>query len=522
MTQIDRRRFLALAGAAAAGSLGGPALFATRARAASGDSLTVAWPAPPPGWDPTTGPGARDRLAQSIWKSVFDQYLDRKPDLALGPGLLSAWGWNAERSRVYMTLRKAAMWQDGTPIEPKDIVWNLERLAKPRTGCPARHVWASVADFTVDGDTVSAAVRHYTPDFFDWLGYHTGYMLPPRYYREVGAKGFARKPVGAGPYRVVETGGKGADGSAFLRLEAFEGHYGPKPAFGTVEFRFVGDPQSRAEAVVRGEVDLATELDFADFDRLKRREGVVGLARPLTATAMLVLNDTGPMKDPNVRRAAQHAIFKQAIVDHLLRGCGVPADQIEPPGSFGHIPSLRVPYDPARAVDLLSRSGYSTGKPVRFTVQTTRGHWPMDFETVEAIVGMWQHVGISAAIEVIPARELTARAAKDDLAPACFRVWDNASGDPNNGTGALLWGPSPNSVWDSDDLDRRLKPLMWGKKDAAARANGWRDVGRYIADNALVLPIFRYATRILHDRNLVIAPGAGGCVLPSLVGRREA
>ena len=37
---------------------------------------------------------------------------------------------------------------------------------------------------------------------------------------------------------------------------------------------------------------------------------------------------------------------------------------------------------------------------VKFTVQTTRGYLPKDYETVQAIVGMWRKVGIDAEIEV--------------------------------------------------------------------------------------------------------------------------
>ena len=41
-------------------------------------------------------------------------------------------------------------------------------------------------------------------------------------------------------------------------------------------------------------------------------------------------------------------------------------------------------------VKLLADSGFSTDNPVRFTVQTTRGFKPKDYEMIQAIVGMWR------------------------------------------------------------------------------------------------------------------------------------
>ena len=52
------------------------------------------------------------------------------------------------------------------------------------------------------------------------------------------------------------------------------------------------------------------------------------------------------------------------------------------------------------ARELLAKSGFSVAHPVKFTVQTTRGYLPKDYETVQAIVGMWRNVGIDANIEV--------------------------------------------------------------------------------------------------------------------------
>ena len=112
------------------------------------------------------------------------------------------------------------------------------------------------------------------------------------------------------------------------------------------------------------------------------------------------INDVPPMTDRNVRLAAAHAIDKQAIVDRLLRGYGVPLNTLHTPEYSAFNAAIKVAYDPDLAMKLLAASGYSPDNPVKFPIQTTRGFKPKDYEMIQAIVGMWRKVGIDATIEV--------------------------------------------------------------------------------------------------------------------------
>ncbi|MFN6977274.1 MAG: ABC transporter substrate-binding protein, partial [Gemmobacter sp.] len=175
-------------------------------------------------------------------------------------------------------------------------------------------------------------------------------------------------------------------------------------------------------------------------------------------------------------------------------------------------------YDPDLAKELLAKSGYSTTNPVRFTIQTTRGFKPKDYEIIQAIVGMWRRVGIEAEIEVYEiAKHFELRAA-DQLAPAAFYNWGNSVGDPTTSTGFAMFGPSPHSVWDGADLIEMIGPL-WGEADETKRIEGWKAVDRYIAENALVLPLLQYVQPILHDSRVKVVPHASGALLPHLMTR---
>ena len=76
MTAFSRRRFLQASGAAAAAPIVVPFLGAQPSFAQENKVLTIAYNVALPSWDPTTGPSAVNPTIQSIYKPVFDSYVD--------------------------------------------------------------------------------------------------------------------------------------------------------------------------------------------------------------------------------------------------------------------------------------------------------------------------------------------------------------------------------------------------------------------------------------------------------------
>jgi peptide/nickel transport system substrate-binding protein len=336
-------------------------------------------------------------------------------------------------------------------------------------------------------------------------------VLPKAYYEKVGAEGFEKAPIGSGPYKV-----DAFERNAFLRLKAHPTWWGGKVAFDTVVFKFITDPTSRVAEMESGGSDLTFEIPYEEFDRLKAKPGLSGQTQAVSDIAMIFITDIDPMLDRNVRLAAHHAIDKKAIVERLLKGYGVPIATLEAPGYAAFDSEIKVAYDPELAKSLLAKSGYSPEKPVKFTIQTTRGFKPKDYEMIQAIVGMWRKVGIDANIEVYEIAKHYELRARHALAPAAFYNWGNAIGDPSTSTGHAMFGPSPHCAWKGKDLVERIGPL-WGEKDEAKRIAGYKAVDKYIAEEGEVIPLFQYVQPIIHKRDLKVVAQANGMILPQLV-----
>jgi peptide/nickel transport system substrate-binding protein len=504
MTNLSRRQVLQLT---AAGLLLGNGVSISQAFA-EGDTVTIAYNVNLPSWDPTTGLSAVNPTIQAIYRSVFDQFIGQKPTLEFKPGLLTEWGWSDDKKQVHMAVRDGVKWHDGSPFSAADVVWSLERAAKQDGGNPIAFIWSKIGNFKVDGNKITADVLSFEPTIFKWMAFLTGYVMPKAYYEKVGAEGFEAKPVGTGPYMVDQF-----ERNAFVRLKANPDYWGGKPAFGTVIFKFVPDATSRVAEIESGSSDVTVDVPFEEFDRLKSKDGLAGVATPVSDIGMIFINNIDAMLDKNVRMAAAISIDKKAIVDKLLRGYAVAIDTLEAPEYAAFDPSVKVPYDPEKAKELLKASGFSPEKPVKFKIQTTRGLKPKDYEMVQAIVGMWRKVGIEAEIEVYEVAKHYELRAADQLAPAAFYNWGNAIGDPTTSTGFAMFGPSPHSVWNTDDLDAMIGPL-WGEADEAKRIAGWKAVDKYIAENAYVIPLIQYQQPILYKKSIKVTPNIAGSPEP--------
>jgi peptide/nickel transport system substrate-binding protein len=509
--QFSRRRFLQVSGAAA---LSATALAAVlrgeHAHARVGSTLTIAYNTTLPSLDPTNSAKTSSPAVQSIFKAIFDPYIDQNPDLSFRPGALTKWAWNRDRTAIELTLRKGMLWHDGTPVTPDDLVWSLQRAGDEKNGNPMQFMWRKLGGFSIEGHRVTVGVKEFEPALLKWLGFLTAYILPKNAFTASGgAAGWDTRPVGSGPYMVDKF-----ERDAYIRLRAFQKYWGPKPAFETVVFKFVPDPASRIAEIESGASDLTLEVPYEEYDRLIAKPGLAGAATPMSDIGILFITDREPMLDRNVRLAAAHAIDKKAIVERLLRGYGRPLDTLQAPEYAAYDSSISVKHDPELAKRLLAASGYSTANPVKFTVQTTRGYKPKDYEMIAAIASMWKRVGIEATIEVLDVAKHFDLQLQHALAPVSFYNWGNAIGDPSTSTGFAFIGPF--AVWRSPDVEELVGPLFT-ERDEGKRIAGYKTVDRYLAEQGYVIPLLQYFQPVVHKKSITVTPHGAGTIAPQSI-----
>ena len=68
------------------------------------------------------------------------------------------------------------------------------------------------------------------------------------------------------------------------------------------------------------------------------------------------------------------------------------------------------------------------------------------------------------------------------------------------------------AAWEK--LNRDMIAPLWGEKDEKKRIDGYKKLDKYIADNALVLPILQYHQPVVHRKGLKFTPHTAGFILP--------
>ena len=152
----------------------------------------------------------------SIMYAIFDTLVTIAPDGTLGPGLADSWTAPDSQTLV-LKLHPGVKFHDGEPFDAAAVRFSLYRVADidPATNKPypvgdGRRLNSAFAsnfgslDHVDVIDSLTVGIHLNRPDSGLLGNLGTLAMLPPQYYAQVGAAGFALKPIGTGPFKFVE------------------------------------------------------------------------------------------------------------------------------------------------------------------------------------------------------------------------------------------------------------------------------------------------------------------------------
>jgi peptide/nickel transport system substrate-binding protein len=461
-----------------------------------------------PSWDP----GRRFvPEAQALFKMVFDQPLDRDSRNGLVPGLVEAWELAEDGLSLAVQLREGVVFHDGAPMESADFRWSFLERFREEGAFDAAWVWRRVVD--IETPSATRAVMRFarpSPGAVAWLAFLGSFVV--KRGTLAGAGALAARPLGTGPYRVVEH----RPGER-IELERHEEYWGPKPPLRRVTIEIIAEASARVAAVQAGRVDLAVAVPVRDVPRLDSRDGLEGEVSPVTRIILLRLPDMGGFADRAVRLAAHHAIDKAALSRAFFNE--VPATLSLPalPGAPGDVARFTVPHDPNIAFQLLEDAGHGSENPAQVRLAASRGGFPGDAEMARAIVGMWRTVGIEAELEVMAPGRLALLGRAGRLPEAVLGVFDCAVDDPEVCAGALMHPLLPVPPWQEVGLAGRVEALM-DEPDAVSRLAGWQELNRAVVEEGLCVPLLQGVQTVVRRSALSYRAYGSGWVLPQTMG----
>ena len=501
--EIERRALLQMLGL---GAIGGAAIgMSWPAQAQQADAVTIGWPSDVPSWDPN------QRFtpdAQSLYKLVFDQPLDQNPKLELIPHLIKKWEMAPDAKSLKLELRDDVVFHNGAKMTTEDFRYTFFERIKAGQAVDTKNSWRNVADIVIESPT--RCVMKFSapaPTAPQWLAFLGSFVVPKKYMEEVGVAKFREKPIGTGPYRLVDY-----QLNARIVLDRNEQYWGAKPKLERVTVEIIKDPSARVAAIQSGQVDLTINVPVREVVRLEREPTLAGEINPITRVVLLQCRNDQGFADKNVRLAAHHAIDKAALSKAFFNNAAVPLSVPVTPGTPGFPADYKFSYDPQLAKSLLAKSGFSSSKPAKITFGSTNGQFPSDYDIARAIQQMWKKVGIDAELETIEYAKYFELNRGGKLPDATLYSWDNATGDPEIFSGYLLNTKMPFSAFKDPAVGDKIGKLF-GVTDYQARIQGYKDVTKFAVDYGATIPLLQSVQTVVHKKKLNYEKYGNGWVL---------
>jgi peptide/nickel transport system substrate-binding protein len=482
MIDLTRRELLkGMAGAGAAGALSPLLVGRAAAQTTQKRELVVAQGGDISKFDPHFSTSSND-IRVSF--NIFDNLVSRHPDGRLYPGL--ATDWKLEGHTTYrFKLRPGVKWHNGDPFTSADAKFSIER-----TYDSAAKTMVATALSTIDRveapDPFTLVIHTKKPDPLlpARLAFYGGQIVPKKYLEAVGNDAFNAKPVGTGPVRFMSWVKDDK-----LVLEANPDYWGERIDTDRVIFRAIPEAAPRIAALLKGEVDVITQLPPDHGERVAGNPATKVQGALYAGLYVLAVNSKRPPLDnPLVKQALSLAIDRDLIVKELWRGRGiVPSGPIAKGDNHFDASLPPLAYNPKEARERLKKSGY---KNEEVFIETTVAYVSNDKTMAEAIVAMWRDVGINAKVEVI---EYSVRAQKNREKSFKGMFWSDPTstlGDPDGMMWRLLGPGGPQDYWRHPRFDELGNAARFSV-DEKFRAEAYREMTKIFLENFPWIPVIQ-------------------------------
>ena len=454
--------------------------------------------------------------ALSFFRNVYEGLVDRDAELELQPQLAESWSWQSP-TKLVLTMRPGATFADGSPVTAEDAAWSIERaLNSPSVGPLLR----AVASIEARGSDVVVTLTQPDPLLVESL---SGVLVLSRDWAlEMGlpetlsadqAMPELASSMGSGPYRIVSV-----EADHTLILERNENWQGEAPEFERVRYQWIANEFTRLTALLAGQIDIATPVPLTALERLEGEEDFATHAAAGTTGLFLAFNhDDSLVSDPNVRRAIDAAIDRQAIVETLLEARTEPLGGIAAPGVTGHRlqPPPRLTSDFDRARQLLAEAGHDG--EVSLQLDCPNDRYVADEQICTAVSGMLARAGLKAYVRTAPLSQIFQDALSGNsqvfmigISPFNLDAYTTLAhflGSERHRAGSGLFNPSGVV---HPGIDELLDELVSKDEGSPDRTEAMRLLKERVAENALLIPLHADPLIWAYDSALVVPPGPDG------------
>jgi len=437
-------------------------------------------------------------LAHQAW----DMLVHRDPStFEIKPSLATEWRF-AEDNSLDLKIRQGVKFHDGSLLSADDVVYTINMASSPdaKVATPSNYAWIDKAEKTGDF-AVRIKMKRPTPAALEYLAMVT--PIHPKAYREkVGPEGFAAKPVGAGPYKIVKNDqGKEV---VFERFDDYwEGSPKGKPAIKRLQVLFVPDLTTEVTNLLGRQTDWIWNINpdqMAQINKMPHLQAVQQESMRIGYLSIDAAGRTGagnPLTKLKVRQAIWHAVNRKEFADKLVQG----GSRVPPapcfPSQFGcdANAAVKYDYDPAKAKALLAEAGYPDGFETEMVTSVQPTSWPAAVQNYLAAVGIRARIN---QLQVAPAIQ---KMQKGEV-PLYMQSWGSYSINDVSAIMPVMFGAGALDNYSKDPELEKLIAEGGATSDKAVRAKAYSAAIKIATEQAYWLPINTYVNAYAFAKDL--------------------
>ncbi|WP_343312493.1 ABC transporter substrate-binding protein [Brucella sp. BE17] len=437
--------------------LAATALVVLMGGAASAKTFVYCSPASPEGFDPAayTGGDTFDASAHPVYNRLAEF---ENGTTKVVPGLAESWDVSEDGLEYTFNLRKGVKFHSSNQFTPTrdfnadDVIFSFDRMSNKEN--PWHQYTAGITyeyfDSMEMGELIKEIVRvdDYTVKFVlsrPEAPFLANVSMP---FASIISKEYTDKladdgkkddlnqfPVGTGPFQFVAY-----QKDAVVRFKANDDYWDTRPKIDDLVFAITTDAAVRAEKVKAGECHLMSYPAPADIKDLQANSNLKVDEQAGLNVAYFAYNTLkAPFDKPEVRKALNQAINKQAIIDAVFQGQGQVAKNPIPPTMWGYNDTIEDDkYDPEAAKKALEAADVKGLKMKLWAMPVSRPYMPNARRTAELMQSDLAKVGVSAEIVSMEWGEYLKKSGEKDRDGAVLLGWTGDNGDPDNFLGTLL------------------------------------------------------------------------------------
>lgn len=420
------------------------------------------------------------------------------------PQLAESWEVSDDNQTYTFKLKQDATFQDGSPVEAKDVVYTLQRLLSLNEG-PA-YLFSDLVDpenvKALDDHTVEIRINRVYAPFISItpLVLVVNSDVAKEQDGEWGEDYLAENSLGAGPYNL-----SGWTRGAEMIMQRYEGyHAGWVKDRPIDELRFV---VTRDEATVRalaqrGELGLSSQYQSSETYKAIEALDTYKLIEASTATGfyLKVNNQLPPTDDVHIRRAIAYALDYATIREVIYPG-GEMKSVLSSLFSEAHLDELPSPeYSLEKAAEEVAKSKYAGDKPIKL------GHAYVANTAFEEEIGLLfkstlETIGFEVDLQPEPWNRITELATKVETTPNTAQVFYGPTYPSPDSVFFVQYHSRAAGTWSSmswvndPEVDAMIDKSR-ATVDEAARNAIYKDIQARLHENMAEIPLLTQLKRM--------------------------